>query len=171
MTEEPEFMFKAKCPECGYAINGSAKSSGSLSMPRDGAVGLCINCLEPAVFMVNAFGLTLRRCSSAERAALFADPSFIEVRDHLRLNWTEPERRAAELLARGANVGLATVVDGPEGERLAAAFGGRKVSCALCGREAWLVNPPPEHIGPDIVCPACARDNDPTDLPPEASRG
>jgi hypothetical protein len=70
ITRLPEL----KCPYCGARTNACALAdSNDRVAPTDGDYSICFTCAQPCVFVVNSFGVTLRRSTPEEKAKVIRE--------------------------------------------------------------------------------------------------
>jgi hypothetical protein len=73
-------VLSTTCPHCGYVNTRYAGVVWGDEVPPAGALSLCKECLEPAIFEYASGGLCLRLPTAAERAAVEAIPEFDRIR-------------------------------------------------------------------------------------------
>lgn len=72
-NEHPPFA----CPHCGTLMDSSTTSQFQAYMPKDGDLSLCVQCLEPATFVVGPLGVALRKSTPDELAEFEVDHAHV----------------------------------------------------------------------------------------------
>src|SRR6266567_3883925 len=74
---------KTPCPYCARATDATTymlgASESEAKVPTDGAASICRGCRNVAIFVMNAFGISLRRPTADERNSIMVDKGYQKV--------------------------------------------------------------------------------------------